>query len=316
MAYANEAATAACMAGGGFEEGRFAALAGSPGALPQAPHARAGPRHPPRATASWTPAGRRLLSLTGHSWLHYRVNGRPVVVAFLEEGGAWSFKAKPNARLLTEPAFETPPNAVDAWGRPVFIAPHAAPLSTGVDRLFIACPTAKGAEGDTKVVLQADAKDRLGDRCVVQPFNFIRVHRQPLVVAAGQAVRHGHTGEPYFVARASYKAASGRPYFHAQANALIDGEDAYVSPWFGMSSTGRQMHFAEKCNAIDELGQPVYMATALARLQDGEWLFAEPCRSEFDPGWFDLQQRREHDARRSLASVADLMAEEAPAPFR
>jgi hypothetical protein len=266
--------------------------------------------------ACWTPAGRRLLSLTGHSWLQYRVNGRPVVVAFLEDGGSWSFKAKPNARLLTDPAFETPPNAVDALGRAVFIAPHAAPLSPGVDRLFIALPAAKDAAGETKVVLKADGKDRLGDRCLVRPFNFIRVHRQPLVVSAGQTIRHGQSGEPYFVARASLKAASGRPYFHAQANALIDGEDAYVSPWFGMNAAGQQMHFAETCNAIDELGQPVFMAPALARLEDGEWLFAEPCRSVFDPGWFDPQTRRAREARRSLLSVAELTADEAPAPFR
>jgi hypothetical protein len=238
-----------------------------------------------------------------------------VVVAFLEDGGVWSFKAKPNARLLTDPSFETPPNAVDAWGRPVFIAPHAAPLSPGVDRLFVASPVAREAEGDLKVVLKADAKDRLGDRCVVQPFNFIRVHRQPLVVPAGHGVRHGQTGEPYFVARASYRAASGRPYFQVQANALIEGEDAYVSPWFGIGPMRQQLHFAEKCNAIDELGQPVFMAPALARLEDGEWLFAEPCRSEFDPGWFDLRQPRAPGASRSLVSVADLTADEPPMPL-
>jgi hypothetical protein len=242
------------------------------------------------------------------------VNGKPVVVAFLGDGGAWSFKAKPNARLLTDPAFETPPNAVDAWGRPVFIAPHAAPLTPGVDRLFIASATSRDADGGAKVVLKADAKDRLGDRCVVQPFNFIRVHRQPLIVSAGQTVRRGSSGEPYFMARASYKAVSGRPYFQAQANALIDGEDAYVSPWYGIGSAGRQLHFAEKCNAIDELGQPVFMAPALARLEDGEWLFAEPCRSEFDPAWFDPQRSRAHGARLRLVSVADLTADAAPMP--
>jgi len=312
MADAHEAAAAACMAGRGSTAGASPSLAAL--ALPWVRHASGDRRPPPGATACWTPAGRRLLSLTGHSWLHYRVNGRPVAVAFLEDGGAWSFKARPNARLLTEPAFETPPNALDALGRPLFIAPHAAPLAPGVDRLFVALPMAREGQGATKVVLRADANDRLGDRCVVLPFNFIRVHLQPLLVPAGQAVRHGQTGEPYFVASASYRAASGRPYFRAQANALIDGQDAYVSPWFGIGSTGRQMHFAEKCNAIDEVGQPVFMAPALARLEDGEWLFAEPCRAAFDPGWFD-PQRRGPEACRSLAPVDDPTADEAPAPL-
>ena len=227
MAYANEAVTAACMAGGGFNEGRFAALGGPARSL------AAG-----LSCARRSPAPVRRDGLLDAGRSPAPLADRPQLAPLPRERTARRGGVPRGARRLVLQG-ETERAAADGPGvrdpaqchrrlgpASVLIAPHAAPLSAGVDRLFIACPTAKDAEGATKVVLKADAKDRLGDRCVVLPFNFIRVHRQPLVVAAGQAIRHGHTGEPYFVARASYKAASGQPYFHAQANALIDERGA------------------------------------------------------------------------------------------
>ena len=282
---------------------------------PPATFAHTHVEYPTSVISPWTSVARRWLSLDRYRWRRYLVEGQRVSVAFSEQGGRWSFMAKPNVAYRSEPAFETPPNAVDAEGRPIFIAPHAAPLSPGIDRLFVAEPTRNGQKGRPKVRLDVNAKDWLGDRYTSQRFNFVRVHRHPMVVQPGRTIHYGHGGEPFFVARAAYGVPSGHHYFYALGNAVIDGMAAYVSPWFGVGSAGIQLHFAARCNALDELGRAVFLAPALARMNDGDWLFAHPCTAEFTPRWFEQHEHTIPAGAFELPSISKLTARDALAPY-